>query len=322
MKSTISTEQIGSFGGLNFISKHFTDLGLEKLINEHLGSRPLQSRYSYADVIKNLWLVFFAGGDCAEDIEEHLKRDLEQTLDVNSCSADTLARVQKGLSGEKEIFVSNSNTVHEFSKHSKLNELNLDLLLKTKSLIPSEYYDFDYDNQFIPCEKYDSKKSYKMKHGYFPGVSTIGRHIVHFENRNGNSNVKYKQAETLKSAYDLLKSRNIKIDRSRMDCGSFSSDILSVIESNSKRFYVRAQRCGELSEQVRQVEKWERVQIGNIDVEVCSILYAPFGKEKKYRYVIQRETNKTGQADIEFQDHFIYRAIITNDIKNHRSGNY
>jgi hypothetical protein len=69
-----------------------------------------------------------------------------------------------------------------------------------------------------------------MKRGYFPGVSTIGKHIVHIENRNGNTNVKYKQADTLKSSYSLLESKNIKINRSRMDCGSFSKDIIDVVE--------------------------------------------------------------------------------------------
>jgi hypothetical protein len=77
-----------------------------------------------------------------------------------------------------------------------------------------------------------------MKRGYFPGVSTIGKHIIHIENRNGNTNVKYKQADTLKNAYGLLKSKNIKINRSRMDCGSFSKEIIQVVEQNSKFLYI------------------------------------------------------------------------------------
>lgn len=101
----------------------------------------------------------------------------------------------------------------------------------------------------------------------------LGKHIVYFENRNGNSNVKFKQAETLQSAYDLLKSKNISIDRSRMDCGSFTKDIIKVVEANSKRFYIRAQRCEELSNQIREVKQWETVRIGLFDVEVCSIEY-------------------------------------------------
>jgi hypothetical protein len=319
MKITYSKEQIGSFGGLNFVAKEISHIGLEKIMTETIGKRSNSAEYSYLDVVKNMWLIFFAGGDCAEDIQENLKTELEAIPGNNVCSADTIGRVQKSLSLAKEIMVSKSGVVHEFSKHDKLNELNLRLLLKTKALKKGGYYDFDYDNQFIPTEKFDSKKSYKMKNGYFPGVSTIGTRIVHFENRNGNSNVKYKQAETLRNSYSLLKAQGININRSRMDCGSFSQAIIAVVEEYSKVFYIRAQRCEDLSEQIRAIEKWEPATIASREVEVASIYYAPFGKEKKYRYVISREKNKTGQIDTDFQSDFIYRAIITNDEKSSTS---
>ncbi len=98
-----------------------------------------------------------------------------------------------------------------------------------------------------------------------------------------------------------------------MDCGSFSKEIIEVVEQNSKMFYIRAQRCAELSTKIRAVKKWETVRIGLFDVEVCSINYSPFKDDKTYRYVVSRERNKTGQTDIEFQDSFIYHAILTND---------
>lgn len=237
MKITTSIDNIKSFGGLNFISAEFDKLKLPELISQHLGKRSIYAKFSFSDVIKNLWVITFAGGDCAEDIHTNLKDELLQIENINVCSPDTILRVQKQLSLDKEIHISKSNSVNEFSKHNTLNALNLDMLLYSEILKPTQLYDFGFDNQFIPCEKYDSKKSYKMKDGYFPGVATIGKHIVYFENRNGNSNVKFKQAQTLQSSYDLLKSKNISIDRSRMDCGSFTKDIIKVVEANSKRFY-------------------------------------------------------------------------------------
>ena len=48
-------------------------------------------------------------------------------------------------------------------------------------------------------------------------------------------------------------------------------------------------------------------------MEVCSVDYTPFKGYKTYRYVVSRQQNKTGQTDLEFQDSFIYRAILTND---------
>jgi hypothetical protein len=78
-----------------------------------------------------------------------------------------------------------------------------------------------------------------MKCGYFHRVSTIGKHSIHIVNRNWNTNVKYKQADTLKNPCCLLESKNIKINRSRMDCGSFSKEIIDVVKQNSKRLYIR-----------------------------------------------------------------------------------
>jgi hypothetical protein len=314
VKITTTTENISAYGGLNFISEIFNNLEFASLIENQLGQRSLQSEFSYSDVVKNLWMLFLAGGDCAEDISEHLKSDFLQIPNLKVCSPDTIGRVLKGLAHKKEVHISNSGIEHQFSDHQNLNALNVDMLLKTKVLEPNKYYDFDFDHQFIPCEKYDSKKSYKMKRGYFPGVSTIAKQIVHIENRNGNTNVKYKQVDTLKNAYSLLDSKDIKINRSRMDCGSFSKEIIDVVEQNSKLLYIRAQRCAELSSQIRAVKNWKNVRIGLFDVEVCSVNYTPFKGNKTYRYVVSRERNKTGQTDIEFQDSFIYRAILTTDM--------
>ncbi len=313
MKITTSTNNIKSFGGLNFVSEEFDNFNLPGLISKHLGQRSIQAEFSYSDVIRNLWAITFAGGDCAEDIHTNLKGELLQIEKHNVCSPDTILRVQKQLSLDKEIHISKSNSINEFSKHNTLNALNLDMLIHSCILKPNQFYDFDFDNQFIACEKYDSKKGYKMKFGYFPGVAAIGKHIVYFENRNGNSNVKFKQAETLESAYALLKSKNIFIDRSRMDCGSFAKGIVKAAKANSKRIYIRAQRCDELYVQLQEVKQWETVRIGLFDVEVCSIEYAPFGEEETYRYAVSREKNTTGQTDVFTKDDFTYRAILTND---------
>ncbi len=99
--------------------------------------------------------AFLAGGDCAEDIEEHLKSDLLQIPNLKVCSADTIGRVLKSLSQEKEIHLSNAGIEHQLSSHKNINALNLDMLLKTKVLEPNKCYDFDFDHQFIPCEKYE-----------------------------------------------------------------------------------------------------------------------------------------------------------------------
>lgn len=315
MKIVISNDNINSFGGLNFISNEFDKLQLPEIITAHLGSRSKLATYEYHDIIKNMWMLLFAGGDCAEDIHTNLKEELLNVMDMKVCSADTILRLQQNLSLGKEIHLSNAGTVNEFSKHDVLNRLNLDILMTTKQLNSKEKYILDFDNQLIPCEKYDAKKSYKMKKGYFPGIATIGKNIVYLENRNGNSNVKFKQEETLEQTYELLKEQGVKIAKSRMDCGSFTEKIIKMVEQNSDHFYIRAQRCGELTTKIHDNLIWTKTTVGLKEVELTSIDYQPFKGEKSYRYVVSREANKTNQIDVFQQDSFIYRAIITDDRK-------
>lgn len=313
MKITTSLENINSFGGLNFISTEFEQLQLPKLITSILGSRSILATYQYSDIIKNIWMILFSGGDCAEDIQTNLKSELSNILDMKISSADTILRLQKELSVAKEIHISKNNITNEFSNNAILNKLNLAILLLTNQLKSGKSYDFDFDNQFLACEKYDAKKGYKMKRGYFPGIATIGKNIVYLENRNGNSNVKFKQEETLARAYEMLKSNGIKIKRSRMDCGSFTKAIIEVVSQNSELFYIRAQRCAELTQNIKAVQVWKKVTIGSKEFEVATVDYKPFNQKKSYRYVVSREANKSKQIDAFQGDSFIYRAIITND---------
>lgn len=313
MKITTSLENIHSFGGLNFISTEFEQLQLPKLITSFLGKRSSLATYEYSDAIKNIWMILFSGGDCAEDIQTNLKSELSNVSNMKICSADTILRLQKELSLAKEIHSSKNNITNEFSNNEVLNKLNLAILLLTKQLKSGESYDLDFDNQFIACEKYDAKKGYKMDRGYFPGIATIGKNTIYLENRNGNSNVKFKQEDTLSKVYQMLKSDGIKIKRSRMDCGSFTKAVIKVVEENSELFYIRAQRCTALTANIKAVKEWKKVTIGSKEFEVASVHYKPFNEDKSYRYVVSREANKTNQIDVFQGDSFIYRAIITND---------
>jgi hypothetical protein len=77
---------------------------------------------------------------------------------------------------------------------------------------------FDYDNQFIPAEKYDDAVSYKKAFCYFLGIAQIGGLPFFVENRGGNANVKYLQAETIEKVYQALEENDVKIEQSCMDC--------------------------------------------------------------------------------------------------------
>jgi len=100
-----------------------------------------------------------------------------------------------------------------------------------------------------------------MNCGYLPGVASIDDKIVYIENRDGNANVKFEQATALIRAYGVLQEQGIRINRSRVDAGFYSKDIIRVVAQNSKLFYIRANKCAELFEQILQIENWQTVEI-------------------------------------------------------------
>lgn len=314
MKCTYSQENIQSFGGINFADKILSNAGIYGHIDQTLGNRGITATYRFSDLFRCYLSMVLCGGECAEDITQHLTGELSQLKGFEPPSADTLLRMQKELATKKECFTSTSGTQHEFCTNKKMNRLMLGLLLKTGQLSPKQDgYILDYDNQFIPTGKYDSKRSYKKEDGYFPGIASIGNLPVYIEGRNGNSNVKLRQDETLQKTFDVLEEGRIKVKHGRMDCGSFTKDVMCVLEANTRFFYIRAQRCASLYHMVAGIDNWQTVEIGYKKYQVASIEYAPFGGEKTYRYVVSREKKTNAQGDLFTGDDFTYRAIMTNN---------
>ena len=116
---------------------------------------------------------------------------------------------------------------------------------------------FDYDNQFIPTEKYDATYSYKKANGYFPGIAQLNLHPFYIENRDGNASVKFEQAETLERAFAKLRTNGIKVDKARMDCGSYSQEVVEVASCNSNTFYIRAMSCQTLENRIAEIKEDE-----------------------------------------------------------------
>lgn len=313
MKVQKISSNVSPFAGISFVNNSFNETGISQLIDNELGTRIKTIGFSYSDIIKNQFNIFYSGGDCAEDIQTHLGKHLKSIPGNHVPSADTILRGIKELSTQNTSFTSNQGKTYDFNINTKLNLLNIKSLLLTSQLKKDTWYDFDYDNQIIATEKYDTKHTYKHTKGYFPGVATIGNKIVYIENRDGNANVKLEQASTLSRAYNLLKENGIKINRSRMDAGSYSKDIINEVASNSKLFYIRANKCAELFRQIIEIEKWERVEINYKIYEVASISFTQFFEEENYRLVIMREKSDDNQIDMFTGDTYIYRSILTND---------
>ncbi len=313
MKVQNLTTKITPFAGISFVNYYFNKVGLSQLIDKELGIRSKTFGYQYSEIFRNLTNVFFSGGDVIEDINTHLRQYLKNIPGNNVPSADTVLRAIKELTTENTKYVSNSGISYNFNTNEKLNRLNLKALKLTGQLKAGNSYDFDYDNQINANNKWDAKNTYKKTKGYFPGIATIGNKIVGIENRDGNANVKFKQEETLERIYDMLLSEGIKVHRSRMDAGSYSKEIIDVVDKYSDLFYIRANKSASLFEQINEISNWQSVEINYKKYEVASVPFVQFFEQRNYRLVVMREKSDYPQMDLFTKDTYTYRTILTND---------
>lgn len=305
-------QEIKSFGGINFVIDDIKSKNIDKLIDNELGKRSPQAQYTYSDSIIALLSIFLCGGDAIEDIETHLKDQLKDVPNMKVMGADTILRTLKELATEKVIH-NNNGVIHEYNDNEKLNKLNIKTQKALGLLSEDKQYDLDFDHQLTPNEKFDSKISYKKASGYFPGNASINNLPVYTENRNGNSNVKYLQHKTLEKIYNTLREENIRLYRTRADCGSYAKKEVNIMRRNCSFFYVRAQQCELMRNEILSITNWLEVEINYIKYEVASIAYNPFGNDVPDRLVIQRTKENQGQGNLFTEDARMYRSILTND---------
>lgn len=309
-KLAIKSEKLTPFGGIFPIMELF-ERQLASTIDSVLGLRSTLVGYQYSEIIRSLMCVYLCGGSCVEDVTAHLMQHLSLHPTLHTCSADTILRAINELTQENETYRSSTGKGYNFNTADKLNTLLIEALLATKSLKKGEEYDVDFDHQFIEAEKYDCKPTYKKFLGYRPGVAVIGDMIVGIENADGNTNVRFHQADTLHRFFTRLEDADIRVNRFRADCGSCSEDIVSEVEKHCNRFYIRGNRCGSLYDDMLALRGWKTEEINGIEFELCSMLVAKW-KGKAYRLVVQRQKRVDNDYDL-WEGEYTYRCILTND---------
>ena len=284
-KLQIKSDRITSFGGIYLVNRLFDHFSLGKVINDTLGLRSTAyNGYQWDEIVKSLFDIYVCGGDHIEDITS-LMHCLSQAPGSHVPSSGTIGRGIKQLATDNITYTAKSG----------------------------QFLDVDFDHQFIPTEKHDATYSYKKAFGYFPGVASVGGVIVHVENRDGNTPVKFCQAETLKRLFASLRKHELFIYRFRADCGSYSKEIVETIDAHSNLFYRRASNCESAYTEFAELDGWKTIEINYQKCEVRSVKFNWFMEEKGYRLVIQR-TRIEHEPDI-FGDTFsyVYRCILTND---------
>lgn len=284
---------------------------LSLAIDSTLGLRCKSFGYQYSEIIRSLMCVYFCGGSCVEDVTTHLMPHLSLHPVLRTCSADTILRAIRELSIENISYASDTGKTYDFNTADTLNVLLLNCLLATGQLKEGGEYDVDFDHQFLETEKYDAKPTYKKFLGYRPGVAVIGDMIVGIENSDGNTNVRFHQKDTLRRLFGRLGQKGLTVNRFRADCGSCSEEIVDEVRRHCKTFYIRANRCGSLYDDMLALRGWKKEEINGIGVELNSILVEKW-KGKVYRLVVQRQRRMDGELDL-WEGEYTYRCILTND---------
>ena len=132
-------------------------------------------------------------------------------------------------------------------------------------------------------------RGYKGFDGYSPGVFTIGGLIVYLENRDGNANVRFMQADTHRRFFEMMRSFGIHVRSFRADCGSYSEDIVKMVMEHTDKFYIRAERHAGLYEKVKRLTGWTTVEIGFQQYDAQSFPFESFEDAKHCRLVVQRQ---------------------------------
>ena len=320
----IKSDPISAFGGANFVFDYLNKMNIDQICNDALPVLASQSRYSWKDIFYSLKTVYLCGGDYIEDLQTHLKAHFASNPYVKLASPDTVLRRLSQLAEQPQTCRTKRGVVtHQYCTNPKLEGLNMDILKKL-GVFKADTLTIDYDNTIVFNEKQDSKMTYKKDYGYQPGVCTINEeHILYIENRNGNSDAKSFQADTLERVFDLLDSKKVKkIDCFRADAASYQYDVISLLQEKVDKFYIGC-RNSYVEKYFTQVIHWEEMKGKEKDetMEVGSIMIVPFQSQARangleaqtYRLVVKRKSKKDGQMNLFTQDAYDYRAILTND---------
>ena len=81
-----------------------------------------------------------------------------------------------------------------------------------------------------------------------------------------------------------------------------------------KSFYIRANRCSSLYNDIFALRGWKTEEINSIEFELNSILVEKW-KGKACRLVIQRQKRMDGVQDF-WEGEYTYRCILTNDYES------
>ncbi len=321
MKVKYST-QINAFGGANFILDEYDSSNIEALLKASLPRLKANSKYSWKDIFYTFSSIYYCGGECIEDTKTVLSNQWSENPIFKLCSPDTILRRFKMLACEnKECSTPRGTVKHEYNYNELLFQLNIQLLKKLGDFSLEESI-LDYDNTIVFNEKADSKMTYKKAYGYQPGVCLLNESkVVYIENRNGNSDAKSFQVDTLKRMFELLNKNGIShLDKFRADAASYQYGVIKLVEKQIGKFYIGTKNSY-VERFYSQIDNWkatkdqsgEAIMIGEINYSPFQKYYSKDEEPKKYRLLVKKKIRPDGQINAFTKEPYDYWSVITND---------
>lgn len=316
VKLEIKSDKIMPLGGIFSVIRQFSPI--ERIIDAELGQRVKTVGYQYSEIVRTMMCTYLCGGDRVEDVKSY-QVGIEYMPGMKLCSPDTVLRALNELTTDNITYVATNGKAYDFNPAEKLNDTMVKAAVRQGLVRPGRRYILDFDHKFLEAEKYDAKFSFKGFRGYSPGVavltdmSTGDDAIVGVENRDGNANVKFHQADTLGRVFDRLDRHGLWATTVRCDCGSYSKEIIGTIMRHCHKFYIRANMYEALRQELREHTDWRMVTVGYQDMEVLSLPFTSIEGIDHCRLVVQRTAKPQDEAPDLFDGKWVYRAILTND---------
>ena len=322
-KVQIKNEKYMPYGGIYFVIREFL-LKMAPIIDGYLGLRSKLIGYQYSEISLAMLCNFCCGGDRTEDIYR-VHDMIEQKPGLRICSPDTVLRALAELSVEDTVYTAESGKEYRFNTAERLNGLLVYAAVMSGMLHPGDEYDFDFDHEFLASETWDALPTYKGHDGYSPACAVLTSLkenldvIAGIENRDGNATVKFHQEDTLMRILLNIIEQGIRIRYARVDCGSYSKEVVRLLLEHSERIFVRAEMTKTLRAKLQSADiHWLKVEINYQQMEVTSLPFDGLdGVVNGCRLVVQRQHKGIGAQLDCFEeggdDVYVYRAILTNE---------
>lgn len=304
---------IQSFGGLNFIHNYLKANKFSALALDHLGHRNITARYSYADLLRQLFFIAAIGGDSLDE-SNYLKYQMQDHPDLKIASPDTIEYAFQELRQKTRKVTGASDAIHQINEHSGFNKLLVTLC--NKFLLSSDdFHMMDYDGHTVKNTKTDNAFTYKKTEGYYPVVCSISKLPVYMQNRNGNTPESYGQKAVIEAAINNCNEKHIHVNAFRADACCYEKSTIEYLESLHITYYIRAEKCYSLMDALTDEPDWQPCMLGNKKVGVCSLQERIFGQQK-YRRIVAYRYKQEGQLTIDDTDGYRYYCIVTSDQDN------